>query len=373
MLTITGIRWQAYSIPFRAPLQTAHGSLTTREGYIIDVWADERWIGSGEAAPLPSFGGASLAATQSALATWSSRLRGLTVAEALDLLDTALYDEADAAPARAGIEAALLDALGRIEGKSVSALLAGSLRAPRPAVEVNAVIGGASLRATVRRAEAAVSNGYRCLKLKVGVAGTITREVQRIRSVREAIGADVRLRLDANAGWAFDVARAVLSQCAGYAIEYIEQPLAVDDMDGATALRHAVPVPIATDEALTNAHRVAAILAAGAADVLVLKPTLLGGVRACQRIQRAAAQYGVQCVVTSTLETGLGVAAALHLAASLPPPALSCGLATLDLLEDDLIDRNAPALTVAGGMMLVPPGPGLGVTLDRAALARYSV
>ncbi|HEV2655691.1 MAG TPA: enolase C-terminal domain-like protein, partial [Ktedonobacteraceae bacterium] len=110
------------------------------------------------------------------------------------------------------------------------------------------------------------------------------------------------------------------------------------------------------------------VLAHAAADILILKPQLIGGLRVAQQVIREAADHGVRCVITSTIEAGVGVAGAVHLAAATPEVTLECGLATLSLLEDDLLLED---VAIQNGVLAVPTGPGLGISLDRAALARY--
>jgi len=135
-------------------------------------------------------------------------------------------------------------------------------------------------------------------------------------------------------------------------------------------LRRAVPIPIAVDEALHGLESAQLVLDNEAADILVVKPQLAGGLHAVQQIMQAAAERGVRSVITSAIETGIGVAAALHLAAASPAVTLECGLATLHLLVDDLLVEGLP---VREGFMTVPTGSGLGVTLDRKALDKYSL
>jgi len=135
------------------------------------------------------------------------------------------------------------------------------------------------------------------------------------------------------------------------------------------ALRRAVPIPIAVDEALHGLESAQLVLDNEAADILVIKPQLAGGLRAGQQIMQAAAERGVCSVITSAIETGIGVAAALHLAAASPAVTLECGLATLHLLVDDLVMNDLP---VRDGFMAVPTGPGLGIALDEEALHKYS-
>src|SRR5260370_41215847 len=131
----------------------------------------------------------------------------------------------------------------------------------------------------------------------------------------------------------------------------------------------AVPIPIAVDEALYSLESANRSLDSEAADVLVIKPQLAGGLRAAQQIMQRAAQRGVHSVITSAIEAGIGLAAALHLAAASPAVTLECGLATLHLLSDDLLIDDLP---VRDGFLAVPKGAGLGVALDEEALDRYA-
>jgi L-alanine-DL-glutamate epimerase-like enolase superfamily enzyme len=232
---------------------------------------------------------------------------------------------------------------------------------------VNAVIGAGSTEDAVKRSRAAVHAGFTCLKLKLTDPSSST--VQRVAAVRAAIGSEPRLRLDANACWSFEQADSVLTQCAAYDIQYVEQPLPVYDLAGMARLRRVSPIPLAVDEALTGLESARRVLDAEAADVLILKPQLAGGLRAGRQIIQESSQRNVVCVVTSTLEAGIGVAAALHLAAASPEITMACGLATLDLLVDDLL---CDGLLVSNGHIHVPAGPGLGVQLDEAALKCYT-
>ena len=188
--------------------------------------------------------------------------------------------------------------------------------------------------------------------------------------MREAIGPAANLRLDANEAWELEEAIAVLSQCVRYDIQYVEQPLKARDLAGMHALRQAIPIPLAVDEALHDPRSASLVLDSEAADILVIKPQLAGGLRAGQQIINAATERGVRCVITSTIEAGVGMAAVLHLAAASPPVTLECGLATLHLLSDDLLIDD---LAVRDGFLAVPTGVGLGVALDWDALHRYSL
>ncbi|HEV2580444.1 MAG TPA: o-succinylbenzoate synthase, partial [Ktedonobacteraceae bacterium] len=270
------------------------------------------------------------------------------------------------APAICGVETALLDALGKTTGQAVSAILAGDGAEPRSGVMVNAVVGAKAIDGAVEEANAAIASGFRCVKLKVGWEQDVAREIERIAAVREAIGTGVHLRLDANEGWNRAQAMTVLAACARFDIQYVEQPVKAGDLEGMRWLRRAALVPIAADESL--AHLESAYRILDSADILIIKPQLIGGLRASAQLIIDAAALGIGSVVTSSIEAGIGLVAALHLAAAMPQISLECGLATLHLLEDDLLVDELP---IRDGFLAVPGGAGLGVRLDRDALERY--
>jgi o-succinylbenzoate synthase len=366
-MTITRIQWYPYRVPLRHHFTNAHGTLTVREGAIIEIFVEGHNSGIGEIAPMPEFGGETLNDALAALPPIAAQLAGHNLIEALNYLGA--QQEARELPASAacGLEIALLDALGKQEGRSLSALLAPFAHEVRPAMQVNAVIGAQTIAATVQQAHEAVTAGFRCLKLKMG--NGLYEEVERVSAVRNAIGSEIHLRLDANEAWDFEQARTILTACEPLAIQYVEQPLRAYDLTGMYQLRQAVSIPIAADEAVYHLESAQRVLAWEAADILIVKPQLAGGLRAGQRIIYEAARYHVPCVVTSTIEAGIGLVGVLHLAAALPHITLECGLATLHLLDDDFVVED---ISLQDGALAVPQGPGLGVELDRAALAKYT-
>jgi o-succinylbenzoate synthase len=367
-MKIINIQWQTYSIPFVQWFHTAHGVLYSREGMIVQVTTKEGITGIGEIAPLPTFNGGSLADACRLLPELAGRLHHKTLHGALELL-AAEKVSTKTVSTLCGLEIAILDALGKAKNCSVSTLLSPTDFKPRAYVTVNTVI---SARATNTATEAALNakmNGFHCVKLKVGLGLSMHEEVERIASVRDAIGPTMHLRLDANEAWQLEDAIAILSQCVSYDIQYIEQPLKAQDFVGMQRLRQEVPIPIAVDETIYNLESVFLVLEYEAADILVIKPQLAGGLSIAQQMIRVASERGVGCVLTSSIEAGIGLTAGLHLAAASSAVTLECGLATLPLLADDLITEE---LLVRDGLLAVPTGPGLGVELDKQALNRYA-
>lgn len=204
--------------------------------------------------------------------------------------------------------------------------------------------------------------GCRTAKVKVAEPGQSLGEAEeRLEAVRDALGPDGRIRVDANGLWDVDEAVAAigaLDRAAG-GLEYAEQPVAaVEDL---AVVRRRVAVPIAADESIRRAADPYRVRDLEAADVAVLKVQPLGGVRACLRI---AEDIGLPVVVSSALETSVGIAAGLALAAALPELPYACGLATVQLLTDDV--ALAPLVPVDG---LLPVGAA---AVDEAAVTRLA-
>jgi L-Ala-D/L-Glu epimerase len=368
-LRIQSLKILPYCIPLRHPLTTAHSTLTTRQGAMLEILTAEGITGRGEIAPLPDFGGAHLDDALTALhhSPIVSALLGQELDEALAYLSRT----GDSLPASTlcGLEIALLDALAQTQQCSISKLLMqrSPCIVPRTHIHVNAVIGASTPKDAVNDALAAIASGFGCLKLKLGLG--LKTDIERVYAVREAIGPAVQLRLDANEAWNFGQAYAILTACAPLAIQYVEQPLPADDLLGMHHLRQAVSIPIAADESIDSYASACRVLAARAADVLIIKPQLVGGLYVSRRIIQETTEYSVKCVITSMIETGIGVIATLHLVAASPEVTLACGLATLPMLEDDLVTEPLP---LHNGMLAVPTGAGLGVDLDRHAMANYA-
>jgi O-succinylbenzoate synthase len=229
----------------------------------------------------------------------------------------------------------------------------------RAAVPVNVTVPACS----PERAHAIVrAGGCTTAKVKVAERGqTLDHDVARLEAVRDALGPSGLIRVDANGGWDLDEAvRAItlLERAAG-GLEYVEQPCAT--VEELAAVRRAVEVPIAADESIRRAEDPYRVRDLGAADIAVLKVQPLGGVRACLRI---AEDIGMPVVVSSAVESSVGIAAGVALAAALPSLEHACGLATVQLLSDDVAVE--PLLPVDGFLPVRP------VALDEAALTRLT-
>lgn len=207
-----------------------------------------------------------------------------------------------------------------------------------------------------------LASGCRTAKVKVAdPRSTLAQDQARLEAVRDALGPDGLIRIDVNGLWTTAQALAnipVLERAAG-GLEYVEQPvMAVEDL---ALVRRRVSVPIAADESIRRADDPLRVRALEAADIAVLKVQPLGGVAACLRI---AEQIGLPVVVSSALETSVGIAAGVALAAALPELQHACGLATVNLLTDDVVTH--PLLPIDGHLPTGRP------VVDEQALARLA-
>lgn len=327
---MTRIDCREFSVPLESPLATAAGGIERREGLAVRIGDDP--AGVGEATPLPGW-------TES-LADCRAAIAGIDDPEgALDALS-------DRPAARHGLSLALADRAARRADDPLYRHLGGD---PVDRVPVNATVGDGHPEATAAAAREAVAAGFETVKCKVG-ARSVAADVERVRSVREAIG-DTTLRLDANGAWTPEEAEHALDAMADLGVEYVEQPLAPEDVAGHRDL--STPVPIALDETLAGRPLEEIADLDGVADVLILKPMAIGGV---DRVVDLGRRVDSAVVVTTTIDAAIARTGAVHAAAALGVER-ACGLATADRLAADL---GPDPTAIHEGEIVVPQEPGLG-------------
>ena len=349
-------------IPFRRPFPTATGMWLERELWLLQLTDVDGRVGVGEAV-----------------------LDG-DATEVMETLLAALIREAvDSAaagelPAREDLE------LHGTPGRALNAALeAASLDLEvspddvddGAGVGVNATLPSLGPEAMAEAARQSVEAGFATLKLKGGAERENEVLVERVAAVRRAVGPDVALRLDVNGAWDLPTAEDRIEAVARFDLDYVEQPLPPGDDDALAELRRRVRVPIAADESVESVRAARDLVERDAADVLVVKLARVGGPLAAREIADLAAAHGVGVVMSNLFETGVGIAAAMAVAAGLPglgpgePP--DHGLATAGLLEHDLL---AQSLIVENGRISAPRGDGsgrLGIRLDTRAVERFRV
>ncbi len=318
---MAALELEPFSLRMRITVRAAWGTLDRRELLRVKMRDTGNDFGYGEAAPLEPYDGVSLAAVRAELERGEPTLPHSVAA----------------------VDMAQWDLRGRREGRPVAALLADD---PLPAVPVNALVGAEDRERASAQATAAVTAGFRCVKVKVGVGD----DAGRLAAVRAAVGPDVALRIDANGAWSVEEAVAALGALEPVGIELCEEP--VHGLEGLRAVRAAVSIPIAMDETALEPGAIGS----DAADAVCLRVGAHGGITRLLEEAATARAAGTDVYLASTYDGPVGVAAALHAAAALKVTR-PCGLATLALF-DGLTDPFPPA----DGAMAVPEAAGLGVS-----------
>lgn len=350
MSEVLRLRWRPFRIRMRARFEAAHGALDDREGVLVEVTLPDGTRGIGEASPMASLGQGALADVVALLEAQGAALRG----------GQPLPDGPGANALRCAVDTAVLDARGRTAGMPIAALL--SKGDPAPWVMANAIIGGGPPYDVARFGREAQAAGYAVLKLKVGVS-SVAEDLRRITALREACPEAV-IRLDANGAWDEETAQEAITSFAPLGIELLEQPVAAGEVEALQRLREKAPMRIAADESAADPVLLDRVITLRAADLLVLKPMLLGGLTAARAVAVRAAEHGIGAFVTTTFDSSIGTAAALQLAASLPTDAAH-GLATSEHLATDIVART---LLPERGRLALPAAAGLGIDVDEAAL-----
>ncbi len=347
-----------YALPLRAEWKTAAGAFAIREGWLLHIETEDGRSGYGDCAPLPDpcaqSGTETAAQAHAALDGYARWLPGHSVGEALQTLalhTLALPGDITLAPAaRCAIECALLDLAAQAAGVGLGQFLRGAPCAPD--VAVNAALGGlaANSEDAVRKA---CADGFTVLKLKVGSA-PVDADIAHLQRLAALLPADAKLRLDANRAWSESDAAHFLAACAGLPVEQLEEPLADPQPAALARLQAACAFPLALDE---SGPRDATdnFFAASPLRRLVLKPPRLGGLLPALALAHAAGAAGIDCVVTSSLDSACGILAAAHLAAALGNK-LAHGLATAGWLVED----TGLAPRIQAGRLIFPDELGLG-------------
>jgi muconate cycloisomerase len=333
-----------YALPFRQPYITARGTIHRREIVLLRIRTADGITGLGEAVPMSLRGGTGLTEVVAELEAWGSAVTsGSTVPPVLS------------APARVAIETALADAESRRLSVPLHEFLApGSTPGP---VECNATLTAASPEQVLAQAEAWAADGFTTFKLKLGTGD----DIGQVEAVRNGLGDEARIRIDANQSWTTDEARARLAAMEPFGIELAEQP--VSGLGAMAELRLRSPIPLVADESVSSADEASEAARLAACDAVTVKLSKTGSLD-------ATLGGHLPTYLSSALDGPVGIAAAAHVARTLPGggpfSGVAHGLATSRLFSATVAGRAA----VLDGPLLLPEGPGLGVEIDEQALNR---
>jgi o-succinylbenzoate synthase len=362
-MRLTRISWTGYRVPFKDRFVAADVNAADRHGLLLRLEANSGLVGYGDASPIGAASPAGVEALAAQLASLAPRLLEIgTSGDDFPQLAEAVPAQSPA-PLRFGVETALCDLRAKENHCPVASLFGGNPQR----VPVNALLFSVLPEAIGSEARRAVDLGFKALKLKVG-ALSMEEDIARVAAVRQAVGPRIALRIDANQAWSVAQAVEVINRLRPHNIEYVEQPVAASDLRGMAKVRRSVSTPIAADEAIASLDDARRVLEMEAADFFIVKASRTGLVQALAIVDFAQ-HAGRPVILTSSLESDIGVAAALHLASARGLTRRPCGLATGSLLESTLVSTP---LSPTEGLLRCPLDAGLGVVIDERALKRYA-
>jgi o-succinylbenzoate synthase len=324
-------RFTPYRLPLRRQWLSHRESLGERRGWLIHL-ETESHHGIGDCAPLPSAGTETAAESEAWLRRYCDGFSGKDPATLPALLDA----HPGVPPAvRCGLETALIDLLAKQQGTSIARQLNPDAA---QAVAVNANLGALDAQSAQRIRQ---SRGYPVIKLKLGIA-PLEQELPLLLQAAEGLPEGVSLRLDANRAWTTGETMQLLSACEALPIESIEEPLAAPELKTLRQLQQNTAIPLALDESL-KALGFDAVLRSPPVRRVTLKPMVMGGLTPALAWAQRAHDAGMDAVVTTTVDSAIGVWAAVHLAAALGSRGekLAHGVATSQWLSRDVAEPPA--------------------------------
>ena len=354
----------AASLPMKKPVTMAGETVARADNVFVRVETDSGMVGWGEAASAPTMTGETTASMMAAIVHMRTALIGRAVDDFSVIsaaMDDAMYGNSGA---KAAIEIALHDAEARAAGRPLYALFGDKQRSRMP---VLAVIGSTDQSADLREARERWAAGYRAFKIKVGLAPpeADAARTQAVCRLLKTQGEPCLVSADANQGFSVEEALRYVAGLADCGLDFFEQPVRAENLDGMSRVAAASKILIGADEGIHSLHDIEQHHARGAAAGVSLKAIKLGGLRAlleaCRLCDRLGMKVNISC---KTGESSVASAAALHLAAAAPALAWGLTLTSSGLAEDAVREP----LLIEGGHTVVPEGTGLGVEVDEQRL-----
>ena len=344
------------SVPLLRPFKTVLRTVTSIDDTLIRLETDTGLVGWGEAPATPVITGDTRGGILDGLVIAAKAIEGLHLIDDWDAVQTRLANcMVHNTSAKAAIDIALHDLVAQAAGKPVYDWLGGRVR---DHLVTDLTISVGDVDAMIEESVEGVERGFDTLKVKVGTDAEL--DIVRLTEIRNAVGPDVALRLDANQGWTADEAIRVITalEDAGIIAELVEQPVRAHDFDGLKRVTDNVTTPILADEAVFSAHDAERILRERAADLINIKLMKTGGIHQARKIVALAEQAGVECMLGAMMETAVSITAAAHLAMTAP-------CITMIDLDPPLLCSENPVqggMVWDGAVITLPDTPGLGIT-----------
>ena len=355
----------AVSFPMKKPVFMAGVEIRQADNVLVRIEAYNAVVGWGEAASAPTMTGETVESMMAAVAYLAAAVEGRPaedIAGTVAAMATRMYANQ---AAKAAIEMALHDLVGRATGRPVHALLGGKQRSR---MAILGVISTDELASDLREAERKKADGYSAFKIKVGIDKPLV-DAERTRRVCEILGREALISSDANQGWSADEGVQYVRAVADAGLAFFEQPVHADDIDGMAAVTAASgTIAIGADESIHSLEDIRRHHARGAARGVSLKTIKLGGLRGVMEAGRLCDRLGLNVNVSAkTGESSIACAAATHIAAALPQIAWGLTLSNEGLTDD----ATARPIRIEHGHVEVSDRPGLGIDVDEDRVRRY--
>jgi L-alanine-DL-glutamate epimerase-like enolase superfamily enzyme len=354
----------AVSLPMKKPVIMAGEEVIRADNVLVRIESECGVVGWGEAASAPTMTGETVASMMAAVRYLTPAVEGRPAADIVGALAAMTHRMYANNAAKAAIEIAVHDLVGRATGRPVYALLGGKLRNH---MAVLAVIGTGELASDLHEAGAKKAAGFAAFKIKVGIDRPLV-DAERTRRICQVLGRDALISSDANQGFSPDEAVQYVRAVADAGLDFFEQPVPADDLAGMAAVAAAGTIAIGADEGIHSLDDIRRHHERGAARGVSLKCIKLGGMRAVMTAGQVCAELGLHVNVSAkTGESSIACAAAMHIAAALPQIAWGLTL-TNEGLSDDVTARP---IRIARGHVTISDAPGLGIDVDEERVRRY--
>lgn len=311
-MKITDVKMEPFHIELAEPIRVAFAEVSHSTSILIKISTDEGYEGYGEAAPFAPVTGETAEGCMAVLNMFRQELIGknpLDIEQIHAMMDGLVHGNGSA---KCAVDIALHDIKGKVMGQPLYRVLGGF----QSVVQNDVTIGISAPEKMAQAAEDYVKNqGYRILKIKAGIDPE--EDIRAIRLIREAVGPDIRLRVDANQGYTINRAVYALEGMKRYGVEAVEQCLPDWDLEGAAMLRQKVSgLELMLDESIHTTRDAARACKLGAADIFNIKLMKCGGLYRGGQISTLAENFGITCMVGCMMETKIAITAGLSLVAS---------------------------------------------------------
>ncbi|MBP2657769.1 MAG: chloromuconate cycloisomerase [Firmicutes bacterium] len=335
-------------------LATAYGRPAQTKEHVFVILEDEDGVcGWGESTPLTKFTGETTHSVrlllEEELLPAIVGMDSFNIAAIHRVMDRALYGNTSA---KMAIDTALYDLNAKAMDVPLYQLLGGCVR---KTVMINRHLGIMSVEEAVEKARGYVQDGFKSIKMKVG--NHPDEDINRVQAVRDAVGTDIHMRIDANGSYTYPQALRVARALADVNLEMFEQPLPKWDVDAMVDLRKIVNMPLGADESITSVQEAMIMAQRGAADVFTIKLVKIGGLYPALQVAGIARAANISCIVAATYDTQVNTAHCLHLACALPGEIIPCDL-TCYATQPTQADT---CHILKDGMLTVGTEPGCGV------------